>query len=176
MTDVDGNQHRNTVLAGKVQPHLWEKQKVYAASVLPAPFINVISKVSQPFVQRITDMEQASKASFFGGKLFIAGDALSQFRPHIASSTNQAALNALLLEKYLLGEISAEEREVQCLDYATATSTKSVAWGTINQHGKFASLVAIATCVQALAMIWVRTKLRGLFGSKRSIEIKAKAQ
>lgn len=176
MTDVDGNQHRNTVLAGKVQPHLWEKQKAYAASVLPAPFVNVISKVSQPFVQRITDMEQASKASFFGGKLFIAGDALSQFRPHIASSTNQAALNALLLEKYLLGEISAEEREVQCLDYAKATSTKSVAWGTINQHGKLASFVAIAICVQALAMIWVRTKLRGLFGSKRSIEIKAEAQ
>ena len=176
MTDVDGNHHRNTVLAGKVQPHIWEKQKAYAASILPLPFSNIISKVSQPLVQCITDMEQAPKASYFGGKLVIAGDALSQFRPHIASSTNQAALNALLLQKNLNGEISAEERDIRCLDYATATSAKSLAWGTINQHGKFASLVAVAICVKSLAVIWVRTKIRGLFGFNSKQKVITKEQ
>ena len=166
MTDVDGNKHHNTVTAGKVQPSIWERQKAYAASVLPPPFVNVILRTKEPFVQRITDVEQASKVTFFDGKLIIAGDALSHFRPHIASSTNQAALNALLLDEYIKGQISAEERDVRCLDYATATRMKSVAWGTINQFGRFASFVAVTMCLKALAIIWIRSKLRDIFGSE----------
>jgi hydroxymethylglutaryl-CoA reductase len=41
----------------------------------------------------------------FDGKLLLVGDALAQFRPHVGSSTNQAALDALLLEKVLKGEM-----------------------------------------------------------------------
>ena len=160
MTDVDGKEHRNTVPAGKVQPGIWEKQKEYAAQILPLPFVNIISKTTQPFIQRITDAPQAPKASCFGGKLLIAGDALSPFRPHIASSTNQAALNALLLEKYLKGDISLEERDAQCLDYATATSAKSVAWGTWNQHGNYDSFVAVVRCLKTLLVVWTRTRIR----------------
>ena len=53
------------------------------------------------------------RAVFFNGKLLLVGDALAQFRPHVGSSTNQAALDALLLEKVFKGEIGLDQWEEQ---------------------------------------------------------------
>ena len=43
----------------------------------------------------------------------MVGDALVPFRPHVACSTNQAALDALLVEKMLSGDMTLAAWESQ---------------------------------------------------------------
>jgi 2-polyprenyl-6-methoxyphenol hydroxylase-like FAD-dependent oxidoreductase len=59
------------------------------------------------FVTAISDCI-SPQASFYDGKLFLVGDALALFRPHVAQSTNQSVLHCLLLEKLLQGGINFE--------------------------------------------------------------------
>ena len=134
MTDVDGRQHRNTLPIGKMAPAVWEKQKTFATTTLPAPFAELVRKTTKPFITAVTDIA-APKASFFDGKLLLVGDALVPFRPHVACSTNQAALNALLLEKVLEGEINLNGWERQVMDYAEITRLRSITWGSWYQVG-----------------------------------------
>jgi 2-polyprenyl-6-methoxyphenol hydroxylase-like FAD-dependent oxidoreductase len=128
MTDIDGRMHRSTLPIGKMNPAVWEKQKILAAKSLPPPYVELITKTTQPFITLVTDIA-SPKASFFDGKLLLVGDALVPFRPHVACSTNQAALDALLLEKMLKGEIPLTEWERQALDYAELTRLRSITWG-----------------------------------------------
>jgi len=88
-----------------MQERIWEEQRVLASEILPPPFAELIQKTTQPFVSSIVDIG-VSKPSFFDGKLLMVGDALVPFRPHVACSTNQAAMDALLVEKMLSGEMS----------------------------------------------------------------------
>lgn len=134
MTDSDGHHHRYTVPLGKVRASLWSAQKAFAKKIMPPPLAEIIEKTKQPLIQTIADVEPA-KPVHYSGKLLVVGDALCPFRPHVGSSTNQAALNALLLEKAMKGEITMEEWEQQCLDYAQVTSLTSIAWGNRNQFG-----------------------------------------
>ena len=162
MTDNEGHLHRNTVLAGKVRSELWEKQRAYATSILPAPLATLVTTTEEPFVQRILNTSQAPEASYFNGKVLIVGDAFSHFRPHIAESTNQAALNALLLGQSLTGEISHTERDIKCIDFATVTRAKSIFWGELNQHGKIAALIPALAFLGSLASVWIYSKCRAL--------------
>ncbi len=149
MTDNEGHHHRITVPIGKVREYPWSAQKAYAQRILPAPFAELIAKTKEPFIQAITDVD-IMRPCHFGGKVLIVGDALSTFRPHVGSSTNQAALNALLLEKAMKGEMTLEQWEQQCMDYARVTSLTSVAWGNKNQFGFWIFLWS------AVCLLWAR--------------------
>ncbi|MCJ1471418.1 hypothetical protein MMC13_000057 [Lambiella insularis] len=115
ITDSDGNTHRHTLPIGKMQSKVWAIQRAAARSLLPARLCNLIDQKAQPFISSIADID-ISRPSFYGGKLLFVGDSLVQFRPHVACSTNQAALDALLVEKLLKGEIDLSTWERQVLD------------------------------------------------------------
>lgn len=134
MTDIDGHRHRTTLPRGKVAPRNWNKQKTLSRKILPPPFAEMVQKTSNPFISAINDREIA-KPSFFNGKLLFVGDSLATFRPHVASSTNQAALDAQLLEQFLKGEITAKEWETKVLDFANLTAVRSELWGAYYMSG-----------------------------------------
>jgi 2-polyprenyl-6-methoxyphenol hydroxylase-like FAD-dependent oxidoreductase len=134
MTDVDGHVHRNMLPIGKIRPEVWEAQLKCAREFLPAAFTEVIEKTKKPFAAVIND-HLSSKATFFGGKLLLVGDGLSLFRPHVALSTNQAALHALQLAKVMRGEMSLQRWEGDALRYAKATGLLSTLFGSYGQAG-----------------------------------------
>ena len=137
MTDATGKKHRNTLPIGKMSPTVWNKQKDIASKTLPSAFAELIHKTTQPFITIVSDIA-STQASFFDGRLLLVGDALVPFRPHVACSTNQAALNALLLEKMLNGDINLAQWERQVLNYAHATRLRSITWGNWYQVGYLA--------------------------------------
>lgn len=57
MTDINGRRHPITLPVGTMKPQVWEKQKEYAAKVLPPQFAEAVQKTQQPFIQAITDVE-----------------------------------------------------------------------------------------------------------------------
>ena len=134
MTDVTGKRHHNTLPIGKMNPKVWNRQRAIAEETLPAPFAELINKTTQPFITTVTDIV-SSQASFFNGKLLLVGDALVPFRPHVACSTNQAALDALLLEMMLRGDIDLAQWERRVMEYAHLTRLRSITWGDWYQVG-----------------------------------------
>lgn len=139
MTDNSGRKHHHTLPIGQMQSNVWENQCAIARRTLPAPFSELVEKTTQPFISAISDID-VSQAVHFDGKMLFVGDALMPFRPHIACSTNQAALNALLLEKLLKNEIDLKIWESEVLDYAHATRLRSITWGCWYQVGYLAFL------------------------------------
>ncbi|MCJ1349881.1 hypothetical protein MMC31_008124, partial [Peltigera leucophlebia] len=135
LTDSQGKRHHHTLPAGKMQPEIWARQQTRAVNQkLPLPFLELVQKIKQPFITAVSDTS-ASQASFLGGKLLLVGDALTLFRPHVGLGTNQGALHALLLRKYLVGEISLAEWETRVLEYANVTLLRSIAFGAFFQYG-----------------------------------------
>ena len=134
MTDVQGHKHRFTVPASNIQPRVWTRQKALAESILPKVFSEIVIKTSDPFVHIITDVI-APKLSFMDAKVLLVGDALAGFRPHGGSSTAQAALHALLVEKWMRGEMGLEEMEEQVMRYARQKSQLGIELGDQCQLG-----------------------------------------
>ncbi|PQE29278.1 Monooxygenase FAD-binding protein [Rutstroemia sp. NJR-2017a BBW] len=121
MTDIDGHRYRTTLSPGKIDPKNWENQKALALRTLPKPFAEMVQKTRKPFISAINGRELA-QSSFFDSKLLFVGDSLATFRPHVASSTNQAALSALLLKRLLKGEIDVGKWEAQTRAFAEFTT------------------------------------------------------
>ena len=154
MTDASGHRHRFTLPMGSVQPSVRNQLIADASAILPFPFAELVSKTTNPFVQTVADIV-SHRASFFDGKLILAGDALATFRPHVVASTNQAALHAFLLEKVMRGDMTMKERERECLEYARKTALMSIALGSWNQS-RFGDLVmALGGLVRVLVVQWV---------------------
>jgi hypothetical protein len=72
------------------------------------------------------------RAVFFDGALLLIGDALAQFWPAVGSSTNQAALDALLVLK---GEMGLDQWEEQVMGYADLMRLRSIAFGSFYMGG-----------------------------------------
>jgi 2-polyprenyl-6-methoxyphenol hydroxylase-like FAD-dependent oxidoreductase len=132
MIDSDGHHHRFTLPVGKVQPRLVELQKAYAFQVLSPQFAELVRETKMPFVQCITDVI-SPKADFMDGKVLLMGDALAGFRPHPAASTNQAAYQALSLEKVMKGEVEKEEAVEAFMEYARYMSEYAKRMGNRSQ-------------------------------------------
>ncbi|PQE11536.1 Monooxygenase FAD-binding protein [Rutstroemia sp. NJR-2017a BVV2] len=148
MTDIDGHRHHTTLPPGKIDPRNWKKQKALALRTLPKPFAEMVQKTRKPFISAINDRELA-QPSFFDGKLLFVGDSLATFRPHVASSTNQGALNALLPERLMKGEIDAARWEAQARAFAEFTTVRSQLWGAYYISG-----VLTLTFVMTFARYW----------------------
>ena len=158
MTDVTGKKHRHTLPTGKMNPEVWNKQKAIATETLAVPFAELINKTTEPFITTVSDIA-STQASFFNGKLLLVGDALVPFRPHVACSTNQAALDALLLEELLKDKISLSQWEAQVMDYAHLTRLRSITWGDWYLVGYLAFAVSktrhlLAVMAQKLRSYW----------------------
>jgi 2-polyprenyl-6-methoxyphenol hydroxylase-like FAD-dependent oxidoreductase len=162
MTDVDGNKHRITLPSGKVDPKKWAKLTAHAHEVLPPPFAEMVQKTSNPFISSINDFD-ISKPSFFDGKLLFVGDALATFRPHVASSTHQASIDAALLERLMKGEITTQQWEEKVLAFARATTARSNLWGAYYMSGlptlTFAS--ALLELGKIMAVQWFQKRWYG---------------
>ena len=159
MTDNDGHRYRNTLPPGKMRQEIWQKQKSYAQSVLARPFAELVGKTTQPFISSVSD-SIAPRASFFDGKLLLVGEALALFRPHIALSANQAAVDCLLLKKALEGEITMKEWERRVLNYGARTRLLSILTGNWTQFG-----VSMRFVVSAMdyGMLLLRQKVENLW-------------
>ena len=134
MTDINGCQHRLTLPIGKMRPDVWEQQQDVAQQTLPAPFAELVAKTTQPFISAIVDIP-ICRPSMYDGKLLFVGDALCAFGPHVASSGNQAAYDALLLAKLASGEIDLRAWEARVVEFAHLTRLRSITWGDWYQFG-----------------------------------------
>lgn len=140
------------------------KQKDYANSVLSKPFLELIEKTQKPFISTVKEA-RASQASYYKGRLLFIGDALASFRPHIAMSANQAALDCLLLDKVLGGEIPIKEWERQVEQYAKETQVLSTVAGNFAMHGisgKTLSSCGVYLWIMALNRVSNMVKVVGL--------------
>lgn len=135
MTDINGRRHAVTLPVDGMQPHVWEKQKVYAKRVLPPQFSEAVEKTAHPFIQAVTDVISPQN-SFFGGKVLLVGDALAGFRPHTAASTGQAAHDGLEMGRFLRGKISRDEYNTSVMEFAKRQQKSGVVMGERSQFGK----------------------------------------
>ncbi|KAM0796204.1 hypothetical protein BDR22DRAFT_918901 [Usnea florida] len=163
MTDNDGHQHHNTLPPGKMRQEVWYQQKSYAQSVLARPFAELVEKTTLPFISSISDTI-VPRASFFDGRLLLVGEALALFRPHIALSANQAAVDCLLLKRALEGDITMTEWERGVLNYGARTRLLSVLMGNWSQFGGMRLVVSaveygILLVRQRVENLWI-----GIFG------------
>jgi 2-polyprenyl-6-methoxyphenol hydroxylase-like FAD-dependent oxidoreductase len=136
MTDTLGRQHRVTVPRRSLSELVWAKRVERARNVLPQPWSEMVTTSESPFVTAITGFE-SDKASFFGGKLLLAGDALTQFRPHLGSSCNLPALQILTLLKVLSGEKSLADWEDEIISHGKEFAMRSIAAGEFGMTGKY---------------------------------------
>jgi hypothetical protein len=131
---LTGHRHHYIVPAGRVRQDLWDAQLSKAKSApLPGPFLEVINKIRQPFIQLITDF-RSPRAAFEGGRVLLVGDALSLYRPHTAFSATQAAFDALMVEAYTSGQMSLDDWEEKVLRYASLHSSQAIMWGEFYQR------------------------------------------
>lgn len=117
-TDGDGNVHSNTLTQGMVSNAVWSRVRAAGMAKMSAPFAELLSKTENPFVTKVNDV-LCTKARHLDGRVLLVGDALTTPRPNIAMSTEQAASQALIMEKALKGEISMENWEKAVLQSAT---------------------------------------------------------
>ena len=156
MTDQDGHEHNATV---SVREDVWEEQYIHGQEVFTAPYREIASKLSRPFVQKITDYS-SPRAAFLEGKVLMVGDALTLFRPHIAFSTNQAAFDCFQTERYMIGKIDLSRWETEVLEFGYLHWLRSVWWGESYQHGSVYSLPCalrywLAVARQSLYGRWI---------------------
>ena len=135
---VNGYTHGNTLPAGKMKPETWQKHKNHAKQVLNPPFLELVNKTAEPFILIVNDCA-ATKASFFERKLLLIGEALTLLRPHTGMSFNHAAVNCLMLQKALKGEMSMVQWEREVLRYAEKTRLLSACVGSYFQFGFLSS-------------------------------------
>lgn len=143
MTDaIDGHRHRNIIPAGHVRKDIWD-QKVADAHDLkfPSPFLEVVQKIQQPFIQIITDYI-SPHPTFENGQVVLIGDAFTQYRTHTGMSTTQAAFNTLTVADYAAGRMSKAVLEERMLRYAGVHHAQSNMFGKYYQVGKWEAIKA----------------------------------
>ena len=154
MTDVSGTLHRNTLPVGGMQPSAWATYATLAREVMCSPFAEVVSKTTQPFITAISDA-CCPRALALDNKVLITGEALNLVRPHMALSTTQSAMQALLLERAMRGEISLQAWEQQVLRNGRLSAYKTNAFGTFFLYGAFAAAGWVAKLLgELVGGIW----------------------
>jgi 2,6-dihydroxypyridine 3-monooxygenase len=104
MTDIARVEHSLSLPPGSVrEPHLQELR--HAARSLPRVLAELVLATTEPFIQKIVDVEVDSMAF---GRICLLGDAAFTARPHTAAGTAKAAADAWALAEALRthGEVS----------------------------------------------------------------------
>lgn len=143
MTDsVDGHVHHNFVPEGHVKREIWEARRRQARELpLPTPFLELIEKINDPFIQVISEY-YCPRAAFEQGKVLLMGDAVSQFRPHAALGVAQAAFHISALEDYLSGKISWQKWERRVVRHSYLHFLLNRWWGSFYQMRMLRALPA----------------------------------
>ncbi|OAG05299.1 FAD/NAD(P)-binding domain-containing protein [Paraphaeosphaeria sporulosa] len=143
MTDKEGKRHHITLPPGGIRDGVWTKQKERAREILPPQFAELVEKTEVPFVQAITDVISPRAVLERDGRVVLSGDALAGFRPHTAASTNQAALDAMLLAEAVGRIVDGEDREQvlgewerRVVQYAREGQRSGVEMGQRSQFGE----------------------------------------
>ncbi|KAG8167073.1 hypothetical protein KVR01_002762 [Diaporthe batatas] len=111
-TDASGRRHQRTIPQGSVDPRTWDRFREPLVERMAAPFAELVSATTEPFVTKVSDV-LCSKASFCGGQVVLVGDALATYRPHAGMATDQAASHCLELAKVWRGQIELARWEKQ---------------------------------------------------------------
>ena len=98
-----------------------------------------LEQTETPFVTKIYDAA-SNKAAFFEGRLLLAGDTLTAFRPYIALSINQAAYNYELLEQVVERKMTLKKWDKAVLKYGHAKRMLSIVVGVLPKDTKLALL------------------------------------
>lgn len=125
-TDASGSRHQRTVPQGSVDPHTWDRFRGPLVARMAAPFAELVSATTNPFVTKVSDI-LCSKASFCDGRVVLVGDALATYRPHAGKATDQAASHCLELAKVWRGEGSLASWDVE----ACAGAKKMYLWSRL---------------------------------------------
>ena len=120
MTDIHTVTHNYTLPAGLIRPEIWTAQKDMAKKRLDADSANLIGLTKQPFIQAITEVV-CERSVFLDGKVLLAGDAFSTFRPLSGQGTNQGAKGAMALKDVFGGKATLESWETMMKEYAAKT-------------------------------------------------------
>ena len=104
--------------------------------------LELVKKTINPAISVVHDYA-CPRATFFDGKVVLVGDALALFRPHAALSFNQAALDCLLFEKVMTGEIDIKTWETKVTVYGARSLAINEALGAFFIYGIFAAAKGI---------------------------------
>ncbi|KAF4621881.1 hypothetical protein G7Y89_g14464 [Cudoniella acicularis] len=151
MTDVSGTVHRNILPVGAMQLSAWAPYVSHAEQVMCAPFAEMVRKTTHPFITAVSDVA-CPNATALEGKVMIVGEALALIRPHMALSTTQCAIQALLVDRVFNGEISLQEWEKQVLRSARLNALKTNAYGYFFLYGWLSALEWIAKLVSVMIL------------------------
>ncbi|PQE04665.1 Monooxygenase FAD-binding protein [Rutstroemia sp. NJR-2017a BBW] len=138
MTDSSGTLHRNTLPVGGMNPSAWSTYVALSSRVMCAPFAEVVRKTTQPFITAINDAA-CPRAVALDGKVLVAGEALNLIRPHMALSTTQSAVQALMLERVCRGEMTLKQWEKGVLKWGRLGVCKTNAIGSWFLYGFWAA-------------------------------------
>ncbi|KAI2464628.1 FAD/NAD(P)-binding domain-containing protein [Annulohypoxylon bovei var. microspora] len=131
---IDGHRHHYVAPRGRVREDVWRARVRHAEEIpFPAPFLDIITKIQQPFIQVVTEF-CSPRAAFENGRVLLLGDGLSLFRPHTAFSGTQAAFHALMTEDYISGKIPLSDWEEKVLRYSRLHWSQSMFWGEFYQN------------------------------------------
>ncbi|KAF1949997.1 FAD/NAD(P)-binding domain-containing protein [Byssothecium circinans] len=138
MTDSFGHRHNHTVPRGALSDKAWERQLKRAEEILPSFLLDIVRSADGPFsfVTAISSFD-SSKASFYGGKVLLVGEAFTQFRPHLGLGSNLGAFQALALARMLNGEMDSRKWEDTVTAYAQEIALRSSATGHFGMTGKW---------------------------------------
>jgi 2-polyprenyl-6-methoxyphenol hydroxylase-like FAD-dependent oxidoreductase len=148
-TDINGKLHHGTVPRNLVRPELWEKQKALAKEALPEGLAAIVQGTTAPFVTKVYDAT-CPKTSFFGGKVFLVGDAQITLRPNIGMSTTHAANDCNELEKVVEGAATPQQWERAVLKWGAAQRRFAM---TISAYGLESKLSAVRNGVYWLGLL-----------------------
>ena len=132
-----------------MRPSVWQAQLEHASSTLSAPMFEMVRKTINPAISVVHDYT-SPRAVFFDGRLLLVGDALALFRPHAALSFNQAALDCLLLEKVMRGEIDINAWEAQVVRYGSKSRAINELMGSFFVYGGLVFVRSIFRCFMSL--------------------------
>jgi 2-polyprenyl-6-methoxyphenol hydroxylase-like FAD-dependent oxidoreductase len=90
-TDASGHDHGLAIPPPLIRAEFIAAMKADARRVLPTVMGEIVSRVAQPLLQSITDLE-APRMVF--GRVALLGDSAFVARPHVAAGTSKAALDA----------------------------------------------------------------------------------
>lgn len=151
MTDTTGTLHRTTLPVGLMNPDAWAPYLTLSQSVMSPPFAEMIAKTTSPFITAVNDSAlPRALLPGFDDRVLITGEALNLMRPHMALSTTQSAMQALLLEKVFKGEMGLKEWEKRVIKWGKVGQCKTNAFGYWNLSGFGAALPWVVRLVGVL--------------------------
>ena len=90
-TDASGHSHGVSIPPPLIRPEFVAEMKAAARSNLSPVLADIVTRVNQPLLQSISDME-APRLVF--GRIVLLGDSAFVARPHVVAGTTKAALDA----------------------------------------------------------------------------------